>query len=44
VPFEFHSYKGCKHAFTNHSGPNYNKEAFDLSFKRLVEFFQKNLA
>lgn len=43
VNYEFHCYKGCKHAFTNGTSPNFNKEAFQLSFKRLVEFFQKSL-
>ncbi|XP_070209240.1 protein usf-like isoform X2 [Littorina saxatilis] len=43
VNFEFFSYPGCKHAFTNSTSANFNKDAFTLALKRVVEFFQKNL-
>ncbi|XP_076457191.1 protein usf-like isoform X2 [Babylonia areolata] len=42
VNFEFHSYP-AKHAFTNHTSPNYNKEACEASFQRAMEFFRKHL-
>ena len=34
----------CDHAFTNFSGPNYNKEMCDLALGRLVEFMNKHLS
>ena len=43
VNHEWHSYPGAKHAFTNSKSPNYNKDACELSFKRLIEFFNKHL-
>ena len=44
--FELIMYGGCGHAFTNPTGPlgNYNKEACDRAFKRLVEFMDKYLS
>lgn len=42
VKYEFHSYK-ADHAFTNTSGPNFNKECCDLALKRMCEFMKKNL-
>ncbi|GFN86624.1 carboxymethylenebutenolidase [Plakobranchus ocellatus] len=40
---EFYSYD-APHAFTNKVSPNYKKECHELAFKRMFEFFQKNLA
>nr|KAG5687305.1 hypothetical protein BaRGS_016906 [Batillaria attramentaria] len=45
VNFEFHEYKGAKHAFTNATRKdNFNPEAFKTSFERVIAFFKKNLA
>ena len=44
VKHDFFLYPGVGHAFTNSKGQNFNKEACDLSFSRMVEFFRKNLA
>ncbi|XP_061178208.1 uncharacterized sodium-dependent transporter HI_0736-like [Saccostrea echinata] len=43
VKYEMYKYPGANHAFTNYTGPNYNKEACDLALKRLTEFMNKNL-
>ncbi|GFO34906.1 dienelactone hydrolase family protein [Plakobranchus ocellatus] len=40
--FEFYTYK-AGHAFANSSGPNFNKEAYELSFSRMFSFFEKHL-
>ncbi|KAK0066101.1 protein usf-like isoform X1 [Biomphalaria pfeifferi] len=40
---EFYVYQ-AGHAFTNTSGPNYNKECRDLAFSRMSEFFKKYLS
>ncbi|KAK3782866.1 hypothetical protein RRG08_002496 [Elysia crispata] len=40
---EFYSYD-APHAFTSKTSPNYNKACQELAFKRMFEFFQKNLA
>lgn len=41
--FELFIYLDTGHAFTNVSGPNYNKEMCDLALGRLVEFMNKHL-
>jgi carboxymethylenebutenolidase len=43
VNFEFHRY-AARHAFANETGPNYNREAAELGWKRTLEFFKKQLA
>lgn len=43
VVFEFYRYE-ANHAFTNTTGPNYNKECCDLALKRMCEFMGKNLS
>ncbi|KAH9488966.1 hypothetical protein Btru_061745 [Bulinus truncatus] len=40
---EFYVYPAA-HAFTNTTGPNYNKECRELAFSRMSEFFQKYLS
>lgn len=40
--FEFYIYK-AGHGFANHTRPNYNKEAAELSFSRMYSFFAKHL-
>jgi len=44
--FQLFMYPGCGHAFTNKTGPlgNYNAEACELAFGRLVEFMKEHLA
>ncbi|XP_059150007.1 protein usf-like isoform X2 [Physella acuta] len=41
--FEFYEYPAA-HAFTNTSGPNYNKDCRDQAFSRMKQFFHKHLA
>lgn len=41
--FELFMYPNCDHAFTNYSGPNYNKEMCDLALSRMVQFMNKHL-
>ena len=42
VPFQLYTYPGG-HAFANSDSPNYNREAGDLAFGRLIEFMTKHL-
>ncbi len=42
VPLQLYEYD-AGHAFTNFKGPNYDKEATDLAFKRMYEFMHKHL-
>lgn len=42
VKYELYSYN-AGHAFTNTTGPNYNKEACTLALQRMIDFMQKNL-
>src|SRR5688572_13806801 len=42
VKFEFHRYE-AGHAFANETGPNYNREAAELAWRRTMEFFGKTL-
>ena len=42
VKYEVHMYK-AGHAFTNKTGPNYNKEACELGLQRMIDFMNKNL-
>ena len=41
--FEVYFYPGTNHGFHNDSTPRYNAEAAELSWKRTMEFFGKNL-
>jgi len=41
VAYEFYRYEGLAHAFTNHTGQNYNKEGANLAFNRTLSFIQK---
>jgi carboxymethylenebutenolidase len=42
VTFEFYRYD-AGHAFCNETGPHYNREAAELAWGRMMEFFGKNL-
>jgi carboxymethylenebutenolidase len=39
-----HYYNGINHAFHNDTTPRYDKDAAELSWKRSMDFFKKNLA
>ena len=41
--FELYMYPDCEHAFTNYTGPNYNKEMCDLVLSRMIQFMNKYL-
>jgi len=44
IRYEFHTYPGTGHAFFNEKRPEvYNKDAADLSWKRTIDFFSKEL-
>lgn len=43
VNYKIHQYNNAGHAFNRINGTSYNKEAHDLSFKRLIEFMTKHL-
>lgn len=43
VPYEMHMYEGTNHGFHNDTTPRYDEAAAKLSWKRTVEFFNKNL-
>lgn len=43
VKFDMHMYSGTKHGFHNNSTPRYSKDAAELSWKRTLEAFKKNL-
>ncbi|OGD35430.1 MAG: carboxymethylenebutenolidase [Candidatus Aminicenantes bacterium RBG_19FT_COMBO_58_17] len=38
-----HMYEGAGHAFLNDTGPNYNKEAADLAWRRTIAFLKEKL-
>ena len=38
VPYEFFHYPQCKHAFMNQLRPNYNQQAADVAFERVLLF------
>ena len=42
-PYEFHVYRGTKHAFFNDERPNYDRAAAELSWTRTLAFFDRNL-
>ncbi|XP_059176911.1 protein usf-like [Physella acuta] len=42
VPFEFYTYD-AGHAFANKTSENFNEAAYELSFSRMYEFFNKYL-
>jgi len=42
--YEMHMYAGANHGFHNDSTGRYDKEKAELSWKRTIEFFKKNLA
>jgi carboxymethylenebutenolidase len=42
VKFEFYRYD-AEHAFANEAGPHYNKEAAEMAWGRMLEFFGKTL-
>ena len=42
-PHEFFSYPGAGHAFMDHTGARYNKDAAETSWPRTLDFFAKHL-
>ena len=42
-PHQFFSYPGAGHAFMDHTGERYHKEAAEASWPRTLEFFASNL-
>lgn len=44
VDFEMNVYEEAGHAFTNSSGPNYDKDSCHLALQRLCTFMNKSLA
>lgn len=43
VKYEVHIYPGVNHGFHNDTTPRYDQAAAELSWKRTIEFFRKNL-
>jgi carboxymethylenebutenolidase len=43
VEYTIHMYEGAGHAFLNDTGPNYNKDAADLAWKRTIAFLKGKL-
>ena len=42
-PHEFYAYPGADHAFMDHTGPRYHREAAETSWPRTLQFFAKHL-
>ena len=42
-PHQFFTYPGADHAFMDHTGPRYHKEAAETSWPRTLEFFASHL-
>ena len=43
IEYTIHMYEGAGHAFLNDTGPNYNKEAADLAWRRTIAFLKEKL-